>query len=214
MARRTLLLIASILMAALGTALIWLYIQGERGRIQADMVPALFFTRPLEAGSTVSPADVVQRQVPEDVAAGTVTDLSQITNRTLSVRAFPQQILVQSMFGGTAGARFSNEGAMALTITDPHRVPADLRAGDIVDVFGIKQGDPPRPVVRGIKVRSVGPAPASVTAAAPGTATAGSTAVPVTIVGFDANGEQAVDLYEIETLGEQPALYIRNPPEK
>ena len=47
MARRTLLIIASILLAALGTALIWLYVQGAENRAQQnpELVPALFLTQ-------------------------------------------------------------------------------------------------------------------------------------------------------------------------
>ena len=60
MARRTLLIIASILLAALGTALIWLYVQGAENRAQqnADLVPALFLTQNVPAGqSPVSDRD-------------------------------------------------------------------------------------------------------------------------------------------------------------
>jgi hypothetical protein len=212
-ARRTLLLIASILLAALGTALIWLYVQRAETLAQPQLVPALFLTRGVEAGTTLDASMVTVRNVPPDVAAGAVTTLAQVAGKQLTVPAVAQQLVLQSMFTGTPQGRFPQGGAASLTITDPHRVPKDLQIGDLVDVYAISPGKPLRLAVRGIKVRTLGGSGLDVPGAGAQTG-AGGVAAPTiagTIVGFDADDDQAKALYAIEPNGEQPVLYVRNP---
>jgi pilus assembly protein CpaB len=213
-ARRTLLLIASILTAALGTALIWLYVQGaeQRAEQNAVLVPALFLNKDVGAGQPLDGA-VVAKQVPADVARTAITDLSQVRGQTLAQPAGSGQLLLRSMLstGAGGGGRFPNGGAVALTINDPNRVPADLKPGDTVDVFGISAKDGVRPVVSNIKVRTIGPVASGGASAGTGAAGAGvnpASGLPVSIVGFEATDDQARAIYGILARNEQPALYL------
>jgi pilus assembly protein CpaB len=212
-ARRTLLLIASILSAALGTALIWLYVQGADSRAQqtANLVPALFLTKDVAAGQPLE-GSLTVKQVSPDVAQPAVTNPSQIRGQTLGQPAFAGQLLLRSMLstGAGGGGRFPNGGAVALTISDPNRVPTDLRAGDLVDVYGVSAKGV-RPVVSNIKVRTIGPVTSSGTSAGVGAGTTGvnpATGVPVSIIGFEANRSQAEALYGILARNEQPAIWL------
>ena len=217
MARRTLLLIASILMAALGTALIWLYVQGAENRAQqnAELVPALFLTRNVAVGE--SPANAVTtKEVPPSVAATAVTSEQGLAAATLHVPGLEGQVLLRSMLvsSGSEPGRFPKNGAASLTISDPNRVPTDLRVGDTVDVIEFKK-DAATHVdgLTDLTVRTIGTA----TAAATGTAAPGAngavqnSAIPATIVGFDIKDQKTAELlYSITARGDQAALYLHN----
>jgi pilus assembly protein CpaB len=208
MGRRTLLLIASILIAALGTALIWLYVQGAETRAQPAVaqVRALFLTSDLAAGTSgeAAAAAVAYRSIPATDVAGSdlVTSPAQVAQLRLKIPAVRGQILLLSMFGpGTPAGATQGRGIVSITVSDPHRVPAQIQPGQQVAVYALGRGKP-RLVVPSIIVLSVGPQTT--------TQTAGSTIPPI-IVAFDANPEEAVNLLAIEANGEQPALYILGP---
>lgn len=211
MARRTLLLIASVLTAALGTALIWLYVQGAETRAEqgAELVPALFLTAETSAGQVLD-GRVTTQAVPAAVAADAFTDASQVRGKTLKQPAAAGQIVLRSMVGeGAQTGRFPAKGAASITIQEPDRVPADLRVGDLVAVYAYKGGQAGELelIVDPIIVRSIG----SATIPAAGTAAAGAgaqTAVPVTVIGFDASPEDVIKLYEMEASGARAKLYV------
>jgi pilus assembly protein CpaB len=219
------LLIASILTAALGTALIWLYVQGADTRAQAsaDLVPALFLTGDLKAGQPVGAAVVVKR-VPPDVAAGAYTELAAVQGLKLSADARAGQVLLKNMVSAnaTGGKRFPKGGAVALAFSQPNLVPADLRVDDTVDVLAFAADGKVETVVKDIKVRTIGtnvasgstaPAPAAPNGAANGAGQApiAGGGIALTVVGFDATPEQAELLYGILAKGQQPALYLKEP---
>jgi pilus assembly protein CpaB len=211
MGRRTLLLIASILVAALGTSLIWLYIQGADTRAQesSNLVSVLFLAQDAEAGADADALNLTQKDVSTAAAAGAVTNRAGLKGLKLTVRALTGQILLAKMVGNTTTSRFPQGGAVAISISDPNRVPADLAVGDTVDVYAFGgSGGKAREVVSGVRVRSIGNALAPTS----GTATPGTaTSVPVTIVGFDVDQATAKKLYDMVAAGEQPALYDHNP---
>jgi pilus assembly protein CpaB len=206
MARRTLLLLASILVAALGTALIWLYVQGadQRARQGASLVNVYFFTADAEAGVQAISLKLALKGVPAAAAPDAVTDPQELAGRLLTIRALAGQVLLRKMLGTTTAetSRFPKGGAVAISIADPNRVPADLRPGDLVDVYGLG-GNAATPVVSGIRVRTIG------NATQPGAGTGAGTGVnvPGTIVGFDASPDQARKLYGLVASGQQVALY-------
>ncbi len=215
MARRTLLIIASILLAALGTALIWLYVQGAENRAQqnAELVPALFLTQNVPAGQ--SPARyVVPQAVPPAVAANAVTSTQELGTQTLQVEGVKGQVLLRSMLGssGTNAGRFPAGGAASVTISDPNRVPADLKLGDTVDVVELSK-DTATTVLTGVTVRSIGGAGADATGTTTST-TSGTTSaaqggtIPATIVGLNVTSTQALTLYTAVARGDQVALYL------
>lgn len=207
MGRRTLLLIASILVAALGTALVWLYVQGADTRAQqgADLVPVLFLNGSAQAGDDATKLALISRRVPADVAAGAVRSPAELAGQRLTTPAVPGQILLTRMLSTNQTGRFPKGGAVAISISEPDRVPADLRNGDVVDVYALGQRGAVL-VAPCVTVRSVGPLPTSQAGAAPA---GGTQAVPATIVGFDATPEIAAKLYAI--VNQRPALYDHDP---
>ncbi|HYJ74640.1 MAG TPA: hypothetical protein VEV65_03530 [Kineosporiaceae bacterium] len=212
MGRRTLLLIASILVAALGTSLIWLYVQGAdtRGQQGSDLVPALFFTRNAQTGEdAAAPGLTVQRNVPAAIAATAVTNTSQLAGQRLQAPAFANQLVVPGILGSQPKGRFPKTGAVAISISEPNRVPADLTRGDVVDVYSLSaNGRGAEVVARCLTVRSIGPLPASSTGS---TQPAAGTSVSGAVIGFDADSATAAKLYGIVGAGGQPALYDHNP---
>src|ERR687884_444394 len=127
MGRRTLLLIASILVAALGTALIWLYVQGADARAQQGkaLVTAYFLNRKVEAGARPEEAlgAATPKQVPTDVAADALTSPQQVPGLVLADAAAPGQILLRSMFGtNTSAGAVPGHGIITISVSDPHRV--------------------------------------------------------------------------------------------
>jgi pilus assembly protein CpaB len=210
MARRTLLLLASILVAALGTALIWLYVQGADSRAQQGqaLVPVLVLTRDVDAG-TPAPAAftaATQKQVPADVATDAVTSAQQVAGLVLKDPAVPHQILLRSMFGtSTSSGAAPGRGIITISVSDPHRVPAQLKPGDHVAVYALggRGSNRPQLVEKDIAVVSIG--------SSMQTPTGAGSSVPVTIVGFDATPQQALDLTGIEAESAQAQLYLLGP---
>src|SRR3954453_21147604 len=107
MGRRTLLLIASILVAALGTALIWLYVQGadNKARQAASLVSVLFLAQNAPAGTDAGSLALVPRDVSKAAGEGAVTSRAGLTGLELNTSAVSGQILLKSMLG-TQNARF------------------------------------------------------------------------------------------------------------
>jgi pilus assembly protein CpaB len=215
MGRRTLLLIASILVAALGTSLVWLYVQGADTRAQqnSELVDVLFLAQDAPAGADAASLNYTTKKVSGEVASGAVRSRAELAGQRLTTAAVTNQILLTTMLGKQESARlrFPKGGALALSISEPNRVPADLKPGDVVDVFAFAQGQAQEeavPVVRCVTVRTVGPARASQSG---GTAATGNQAVPTTIVGFDADDGTARLLYGIVARNLQPALYDHDP---
>src|SRR3954451_764607 len=204
MGRRTLLLIASILVAALGTALIWLYVQGATNRAQeaANLVSVLFLAKDAQEGTDAGSLALVSKQVSAAAAQGAGANQGGLSGLKLNTAAVSGQILLKSMLGNQ-NARFPQGGAVALAITDPNRVPADLQPGDVVDVYayGGRLSGLTR-VVTKVRVRTLGPAHGTGSAAG---STSGT--VAPTIVGFDVSRADAEKLYGIVAAGQQAALY-------
>jgi hypothetical protein len=148
--------------------------------------------------------------VPPDAAAGAVSDVNQLGNQRLKIPAQKGQVLLQTMLGTSTvdTARFPAGGAASVTISDPNRVPADLRAGDTVDVFELTK-DKANRFLTNIKVRTVGLQ--AETGGDAATAPAQNGAIPATIVGLNVGSGDAQDLYNVVARGGQIALYLHNP---
>jgi hypothetical protein len=120
------------------------------------------------------------------------------------------------MLGTSANdtGRFSKNGVVALSISDPNRVPADLQPGDTVDIFALGKGGA-RIVLSDITVRTVGPARVTTEAATAANGTVQNGAIAPSIVGLDIkDAETAKILYDTVAQGESFALYLHNPPAK
>jgi pilus assembly protein CpaB len=147
MERRTLLLIASTLVAALGTALVWLYVQGADARAGAEkaLVRAYVVGAPHPAGSAAATvqADLATKSFTRESLADLdlVTDPGQIQGLRATQQLTPGLPLLRSQFG--AGAvpppapvdLAPNKLAMQVQLGDPQRVAGLLQPGSRVVVF-------------------------------------------------------------------------------
>lgn len=147
MGRRTLLLIAALVVAALGTALIFLYVNSveEEALDGAAPVEVLVATQEVAAGTNAADASndgaFEIQTVPKSAAAvGAITDITVISEDVALTNIFPgQQILVQ-MFGapGTTDTGLNvpkDQLAMSIQLGDPERVAGFVAPGSDVTVF-------------------------------------------------------------------------------
>jgi pilus assembly protein CpaB len=206
MGRRTLLLIASILVAALGTSLVWLYVQGAESRAQQGqgLVPVLTFSGQALAGTRAENLGrvVTQKHVPADVAAGAVTSLDQVKGQQLVDTAVPGQLLLTGMFSaGTASGIQNGRAFVSISIAEPDRAPALLKVGDDVAVYvrGTGAAGSTALVVPRVRVLTLG-------AATPAGQGSGQS-VPVAIVGFDVSAEEGAKIVALPGAG-TPVLEI------
>jgi pilus assembly protein CpaB len=212
--RRTLLVIASALVAALGTALVWLYVQGADSRAQSaaqsavELRPVLVAKAQADAGAAADSLATVTRSAPPDLAADAFVPGQKPSGRLLYGVA-PETILRPSMFTtGVVPLVAKGNQAASISIAQPQRVAALLRQGDDVAVYSYGPGDPnPRLELEHGRVRDVGPDPNAATAA-PGAAGAVAGAVSQEIVTFEGHPEDMLKILAITTHGRTAALLI------
>jgi pilus assembly protein CpaB len=146
MGRRTILLVSALLVAALGTLLVYLYVRGADNRADAGRRTqrVLVATETIPAGTTGARAatdgSFTTRTIPADaVAQGALTDIGAVRTLVSLTTLFPGQQLVRAAFGTQAGVTSIPlpKGSMALSVQlgDPQRVAGFLGAGSQVAVF-------------------------------------------------------------------------------
>ena len=153
MGRRTVLLIAAIAVAALGTALVFMYANraDERAQAGAEQVEVLVATAGIAAGTTgaaVAESGTVQLQTlpAASVPPGALSDLTPVVDLITISTIFTGQVLIQDMFGTqqqTSGGLTLPEGKSAVSIVlgDPQRVAGFVNPGSEVAIF--RTGVPP-----------------------------------------------------------------------
>src|SRR4051812_50105699 len=88
-------------------------------------------------------ADVapVPQQVPQQLAGNAIPNPAQVGSQQLVYGVTPGQILLGNMFSAQPQTGVADKnGYVAITISDPHRVPALLKAGDRVAIYAIGNG--------------------------------------------------------------------------
>jgi pilus assembly protein CpaB len=151
MGRRTLLLIASILVAALGTALIWLYVQGADSRAQAGeaQVQVLVANQTVEAGTPVDQISLGERRLPQSFVAAfgrsLVTDPKKIQGYAMT-RIVAGMPLLADQFGSSPLAPTPpvqlnpTKLALQVSLPDPQRLAGLLQPGSLIRIFVTTQG--------------------------------------------------------------------------
>ncbi|PVG82751.1 Flp pilus assembly protein CpaB [Nocardioides gansuensis] len=146
MARRSVLLTVALVIAALGTAMIVLYVQGIDARAAEgqDLVEVLAATDVIDAGESVASAQAagkfekveVRR---EDMVEGALGSISSIEDKVSLGTIFPQEQIISQKFGDPG----SEEGlvipddklAISVELTDPARVAGFVNPGSQVAIF-------------------------------------------------------------------------------
>ncbi|MEP6666145.1 MAG: Flp pilus assembly protein CpaB [Nocardioidaceae bacterium] len=146
MGRRTTLMIAAVVIAALGAAMIFLYVQGINTAAEAKQKPVqvLAATEQIEAGETIDDAagagKLDLKTVPEkDVLPGAVTTMDALKGQVALTTIFPGEQIFPGKFGaaGTQQTITIPDGTMAVSVqlTDPSRVAGFITPGSKVAVF-------------------------------------------------------------------------------
>jgi pilus assembly protein CpaB len=148
MDRRRLLLILAVFVAVIGTALVFLYVQGadKRASDKYDNVSVLKATQDIAAGETydaalaagkISPADVPRNQL----NTGYQTSTTALSGKIASVPVFAGQQIISSQFGteveSTTSSLVIPKGMIAISVnlTDPDRVAGNIQNGSSVAIF-------------------------------------------------------------------------------
>ncbi len=148
MDRRRILLIVAVIVALLGTALVFLYVQGADKRAEArfDTVNVLRAVAPIEAGETIDDAaangKLALQPVAEDyLLPGYQTSVEGLSGSVATQRILPGEQIVTDKFGSevedATSALTVPKGQMAISISlsDTSRVAGFINPGSEVAIF-------------------------------------------------------------------------------
>jgi pilus assembly protein CpaB len=147
MDRRRILLVAAVLVAALGGLLVFLYVQGADSRAEDrfETVEVLKATAIIEPGEKIEDAQAAGKLALSSIAqdellSGYQTNTEGIAGTTALQRIFPGEQIVADKFG-TGGAANSalvipdDKIAISVNLTDPARVAGFVNPGSEVAIF-------------------------------------------------------------------------------
>jgi len=147
MGRRRILLVAAVVVALVGTALVFLYVRDADTRAAAkfDTVPVLRAIAPIQAGETIESAatngkfDV--QQVPKaQVLPDSQTSIDGLKGQVALTTIYPGEQIISDKFGGQAEASSplqipKGQLAVSVNLTDPARVAGFVNPGSQVAIF-------------------------------------------------------------------------------
>src|SRR5204863_8282316 len=127
------LLIAAVIVAALGTILIFVYVNGINDRAVADQEPqyVLIAKETIPAGTTAKDAatagTLIRKQIAKDaVAQGALSDITPIENEVALAPVYQGQQIVSQMFGAQGSTSSlpipGSDLAMSVQLNDPARL--------------------------------------------------------------------------------------------
>ena len=221
MGRRTLLLIAAFVVAALGTVLVFLYAHNADSAAKEGqtLVKVLVAKDKIEAGTTGSTASAAgafeQQEIPKsNVVQGALSDSAPLDNLVALVPVFQGQQIISQQWGASAPSAGLSipPGLLALSfqLGDPQRVAGFVTPGSTVTIFvgGVPAataagGSQVRTLLTGVKVLAVGPT--TVVSKSTGTASGNTEQIPTAILTLALTQDQAKKM--IYTAGTQQAQY-------
>ena len=221
MGRRTLLLIAAFVVAALGTVLVFLYAHNAdtAAKEGQTLVKVLVAKDKIEAGTTGATASAAgafeQQEIPKsNVVQGALSDSAPLDNLVALVPVFPGQQIISQQWGASAPSAGLSipPGLLALSfqLGDPQRVAGFVTPGSTVTIFvgGVPAasaagGSQVRTLLTGVKVLAVGPT--TVVSKSTGTASGNTEQIPTAILTLALTQDQAKKM--IYTAGTQQAQY-------
>lgn len=147
MARRSALLIAAVIIAAVGTAMIVLYVKGidDRAAKGQELVEVLTATSVIEAGETVSAAQEAGKFEAKDVrrddmVAGALDSTASITDLVALGSIYPGEQIISDRFGTMGDVENlvipDDKMAVSVELTDFERVAGFVNPGSEVAIFG------------------------------------------------------------------------------
>ena len=167
MGRRTLLLIAALVVAALGTILIIVYVQSVKHDVYSDAEPVqvLVATQQVATGTTAADASgagafELQTLPQSAVAEGALPDISIIADQSALTTIFPGQQILAQMFGqpqSVSGLSVAKgKIAMSVQLGDPERVAGFVVPGSDVTIFWTDQNGDTMTILPNVEVLGTG----------------------------------------------------------
>lgn len=147
MGRRFALLIAAVLVAAVGTGIVFAYVKRADDRAIANQKPVtvLIAKTSIAAGTRVIDAAnsgaFQTKELPQDaIAPGALSSVDPVKDQVALATIFPGQQLLAGMFGATAAADSSiaippGQIAASFSFGDPQRVAGFVQPGSNVVIF-------------------------------------------------------------------------------
>lgn len=151
MARRSLLMVAALVIAALGAAMIVIYVQGIDARAAEgqELVEVLTATETIEVGESVKDAQSAGKfetseVVRNDLVDGALTSTSSISDDVALGDIYPGEQIIAKKFGEPGSEEAltipDDKIAVSVDLTDPARVAGFVVPGSKVAIFA--SGDP------------------------------------------------------------------------
>lgn len=146
MGRRTIMLLASVLIAALGTTLVFVYANGANDRALADQKPVkvLFAKTAIAAGVSASDASKagaleLREIASKSVAPGAISDITPIADKVALSQIFPGEQIITAKFGDRGSVSSlpipGDRMGISVQLGDPARVAGFVQPGSNVTVF-------------------------------------------------------------------------------
>jgi pilus assembly protein CpaB len=147
MDRRRILLVAAVLVAALGAVMVFLYVQGADSRAEErfDTVEVLKANAIIEPGETIEDAQAAGKLalaavVQDQLLPGYQTDTDGIAGTKALQTIYPGEQIVSDKFGTSAAVSSAlqipeNKIAISVNLTDPARVAGFVNPGSEVAIF-------------------------------------------------------------------------------
>ena len=173
MGRRTVLLIAAVVVAALGVTLIFLYVSGiqRRANDDAELLQILVATETIPAGTTAGQAQedgfLEQQEIPAGFfPPGGLSDITPIADQVALAPIFMGSQIMAQQFGQPSESSTlsipKDKLAVSVQLGDPNRVAGFVVPGAEVAVFvtlpaGTNQGDKTQVLLTTAEVIGVGP---------------------------------------------------------
>ena len=147
MARRSALLIAAVLIAALGTAMILLYVKGidDRAAKGQELVKVLVASDTIASGETVSAAQEAgkfeaKKVRLDDVVEGALDSTADISEEVALGTIYPGEQVISARFGSMSAVESlvipDDKMALSVELTDAERVAGFVSPGSEVAIFG------------------------------------------------------------------------------
>ncbi len=169
MSRRAILVIAAVLVAAVSTALLAIYVRGAEARADArdDLVGVLVAADPIEARTTVADAQTEgafieearpQDDVPEG-AIGNIAQLADLGEQQFITGIVEDEIILRSQLSETPLSDLGippDQVAVAVQLSDPARVAGNIMPTSEIALYVTLSGAETRVLLRRATVLSVG----------------------------------------------------------
>lgn len=219
MGRRTLLLIAALVVAALGTVLIFVYVRNadQRANQDAKLVEVLVATSDVAAGTTAQAASgdgafELQEVRDVDAAPGALNSVDIISDQIALAPIFEGQQILTQMFGapGTEAKISVPKGQIAISVQlgDPERVAGFVVPGSSVSIFATVPGatteasDTTRVLLPDVDVIGVGATTVSTTTTTTDSGESTTEEIPRTVLTLAVDQRQAEQIINAQSFGQ------------